>query len=82
VKDDTRLPTELAAVRLAAREYAIFMHRGHVSGIGNTIDKIWNVWVPQAGLNVASAPSFERYGEEFNPETGIGGMEIWIPLDA
>jgi predicted transcriptional regulator YdeE len=82
VKDATRLPSEFATVRLPAREYAVFRHQDHVSAIGNTIDKIWNEWVPQAGLHVASAPCFERYSEEFNPQTGKGGMEIWIPLEA
>ena len=82
VKHAAKLPAEFATVRLPAREYAVFTHRDHVSTIGNTIDKIWNSWVPQAGLNVASAPCFERYTEEFNPQTGMGGMEIWIPLEA
>ena len=82
VKDAAKLPAEFATVRLPAREYAVFTHRDHVSTIGNTIDKISNSWVPQAGLNVASAPCFERYTEEFNPQTGMGGMEIWIPLEA
>ena len=82
VKDATRLPAEFATVRLDAREYAVFTHRDNVSAIGNTIDKIWNEWVPQAGLKVASVPCFERYTEEFNPQTGMGGMEIWIPLEA
>ena len=82
VKDAKGLPAEFATVRLPAREYAVFTHRDNVSAIGNTIDKIWNEWVPQAGLKVASAPCFERYTEEFNPKTGMGGMEIWIPLEA
>jgi len=82
VKDAGALPAEFATVRLPACEYAVFMHRDHVSVIGHTIDKIWNDWVPQAGLNVASAPWFERYTEEFNPQTGMGGMEIWIPFEA
>ena len=69
-------------MRLPAREYAVFTHRDHVSTIDTTIDKIWNEWVPQAGLKVASAPCFERYGEEFDPQTGMGGMEIWIPLES
>jgi AraC family transcriptional regulator len=80
VKDGAKLPGELLTVRLPAREYAIFTHRDHVSAIGNTIDKIWNNWRPQSGLKVADAPSFERYTEEFNSQTGMGGMEIWIPL--
>lgn len=82
VMDATRLPAEFATVRLPGREYAVFLHRDHVSAIGNTIDKIWNDWVPQAGLSVASAPWFERYTEEYNPQTSMGGMEIWIPLEA
>jgi AraC family transcriptional regulator len=68
-------------VRLPAREYAVFSHRDHVSAIDRTIDKIWKEWAPQAGLKIANAPCFERYSEEFNPQTGMGGMEIWIPLE-
>jgi len=80
VKDAAKLPSGFASVRLPAREYAVFAHRDHVLNIGNTIDKIWNNWVPQSGLKVADAPCFERYSEEFNPQTGMSGMEIWIPL--
>ncbi len=82
VANATGLPSEFKSVRLPAREYAVFTHRDHVSTINRTIDKIWNEWVPQAGLKVASAPCFERYGEEFDPQTGVGGMEIWIPLES
>lgn len=76
------LPAEFALVQIPARDYAVFAHRDHVSQIDRTLDKIWNEWAPQAGLKIATAPCFERYGEEFNAETGTGGMEIWIPLDA
>ncbi|HSE85750.1 MAG TPA: GyrI-like domain-containing protein [Candidatus Binatia bacterium] len=82
VTDTKGLPSEFATVRLVAREYAVFAHRDHVSAIDRTVDRIWKEWVPQAGLKVASAPCFERYGEEFDPQTGMGGMEVWIPLDA
>jgi predicted transcriptional regulator YdeE len=82
VKDAAGLPAEFATVRLPARDYAVFTHRDHVSSIGDTIDRIWKDWVPQAGLNVASAPCFERYSKEFNPRAGMGGMEIWIPIEA
>jgi AraC family transcriptional regulator len=81
VEEGSKLPAELKTLPLAAREYAVFTHSDHVSTIGNTIDKIWNTWVPQAGLKVATAPWFERYTEAFNAQTGTGGMEIWIPLE-
>jgi AraC family transcriptional regulator len=80
VKDTAKLPAEFATVRLPAQEYAVFTHAHHVSTIGATIDKIWNSWVPQSGLKIKESPSFERYTEEFNPQTGMGGMEIWIPI--
>jgi AraC family transcriptional regulator len=82
VTDTKGLPSEFATVRLAAREYAVFAHRDHVSTIDRTLDRIWKEWVPQAGLKIASGPCFERYGKEFDPQTGMGGMEIWIALDA
>src|SRR5262245_23267256 len=80
VRDITILPADFAHVRLLARQYAVFTHREHVSSIGKTIDTIWNQWVSQSGLKTADAPWFERYTEKFNPQTGLGGMEIWIPL--
>jgi predicted transcriptional regulator YdeE len=81
VTDSKGIPAELATVRLSAREYAVFTHRDNVSSIASTIDKIWRDWVPQAGLKVSSAPCFERYSENFSPKTGVGGIEIWIPLE-
>jgi AraC family transcriptional regulator len=47
-----------------------------------TIDTIWSKWVPDCGLKIASAPCFERYTSEFDATTGMGGMEIWIRLEA
>jgi AraC family transcriptional regulator len=81
VRDSATLPAEFAHVLLPARQYVVFTHREHVSSIGKTIDTIWNQWVPQSGLKMADAPCFECYTEEFNPQTGMGGMEIWIPID-
>jgi AraC family transcriptional regulator len=81
VTDSKGIPAELATVRLSAREYVVFTHRDNVSSIASTIDKIWRDWVPQAGLKVSSAPCFERYSENFSPKTGVGGIEIWIPLE-
>ena len=80
VADFSELPPELARLRIAARRYAVFTHRDHISTIRRTVNTIWNKWLPESGYEVADAPDFERYGAEFNPETGTGGVEIWIPL--
>lgn len=82
VKAGAALPADFKTVQVAAHEYVVLTHADHVSTIGNTIDKIWNNWVPQSGLKVAPDPCFERYTEAFNPHTGMGGMEIWIPIES
>jgi AraC family transcriptional regulator len=65
----------------------VFPHHEHVSKISNTVDAIWRGWLPTSGYAPIQANSdvpymFERYGEKFNPETGMGDTEIWIPLQA
>ena len=82
VSDKTKLPKEFKHIDLPAQRYAIFTHSEHVSAIPKTLDTIWKSWVPECGLKVADSPCFERYTKEFNPQTGKGGTEIWIPIGA
>ncbi len=80
VSDFARLPAEYSRVRVGEHRYAVFMHRGHISEIRRTWFTIWNKWLPESGHRVAEAPEFELYRESFNPVTGVGGVEIWIPI--
>ena len=69
-------------VIIPAGRHAVFSHTEHVSKLQETFEKIWSKWVPDAGLRFRKAPCFERYSKEFNPETGFGGTEIWIPIES
>ncbi|SDS91822.1 AraC family transcriptional regulator [Bradyrhizobium canariense] len=80
VSDFSDLPREFARVRIPEQKYAVFTHRDHISTIRRTINTIWNHWLPASGLKAADAPSFERYDENFDPLTGNGGLEIWLPV--
>ncbi len=80
VGDSKALVAGFSQITLQPRRYVVFSHTGHVSEIPKTLDTIWDKWVPEAGFEVVEAPSFERYTEEFNPQTGLGGTEIWIPI--
>lgn len=82
VSDATQLPAGMSSITMEPRRYAVFPLTGHVSSIPAVIETIWTKWVPDCGLKVAKAPCFERYTLEFNPSTGMGGMEIWIPLES
>lgn len=74
------LPSEYSTLTISPQRYAVFAHEAHVSEIPNTIDRIWNKWLPDSGLKAADSPCYERYTEKFDSKTGTGGMEIWVPL--
>jgi AraC family transcriptional regulator len=80
VSDFSDLPREFSRVRIPEQRYAVFTHRDHISSVRRTVNTIWNHWLPASGLNAADAPSFERYDENFDPLTGNGGLEIWVPV--
>ena len=82
VSEFSDLPREFYRVRIAEQKYAVFTHKDHVSTIRRTINTIWNVWLPSSGFKMADAPTFERYDEKFDPQTGNGGFEIWVPIRA
>ena len=80
VSDFSDLPREFSRVRIPEQKYAVFTHSDHISTIRRTINTIWNHWLPASGMKAADAPNFERYDEKFDPATGNGGLEIWIPV--
>jgi AraC family transcriptional regulator len=81
VDDSSNHPTEFSRVTLPKKKYAVFSHRGHISAIRGTWDGIWGQWAPKSEIiRIANAPRFERYSESFDP-AGIGGVEIWIPVE-
>lgn len=80
VSDFSLLPADLSRLRIPGQRYAVFSHRGHISRIRSTWHTIFDKWLPTSGYEVVDAPDFERYGEDFDPRTGTGIVEIWIPI--
>lgn len=82
VADDKNLPENFVLKKLPSFTYAVFEHKGHVSGIHQTCDTILQEWIPDSGYAKPGDADFffERYGEKFDPEKGIGDIEIWIPI--
>jgi AraC family transcriptional regulator len=80
VSDFDELPPELHRLRIPAQRYAVFAHDGHVSDIRSVCHTIWNEWLPKSGLKAADTPMQERYHARFDPQSGMGGFEIWLPV--
>lgn len=76
------LSPDFATIRIPARRYAVFTHKGHVSSIPATMSVIWSDWLPTSGHKFADAAFFERYDTRFDPRTGEGDVELWLPLES
>jgi AraC family transcriptional regulator len=75
-------PPEFTRLRIPPQTYAVFEHRDHVSSLQSTWRAIWNDGLSSAGHKATDGPAFERYDERFDGRTGLGGFEIWIPIEA
>lgn len=73
-------PKQFSSLRVSAQNYAVFVHREHVSAVGTTWQAIWDHGLADAGLEAVEKPVLERYGPSFDGRTGRGGFEIWIPI--
>ena len=73
-------PPELRPVQVPAHRYAVFRHEGHVSTVRDSWVAIMDDWLPKSGYHAARAPFIEHYGAHFNPQTGNGGVGLWIPI--
>jgi AraC family transcriptional regulator len=80
VSDFSRVPEEWSRIRIPEQQYVVFFHGGHISTIRQVWNTILNKWLPESGHVVAEGPEFERYDSRFDPATGNGGFEIWIPI--
>lgn len=81
VASANELPGDLTVLEIPAQRYAVFEHRGHVSTLSETCGAIGSKWLPASGYSTAESPVIiERYGEDFDPHTGTGDMEVWFSI--
>jgi predicted transcriptional regulator YdeE len=64
---------------------AVFQYREHITKLVEFVQMIIGTVLPMAGLEMApdgaDAPEFiERFGASYNPGTGMGGLEVLVPL--
>lgn len=76
------VPEGMVALEIPAGRYAVWIHRGHVSNIRATWAAIWSHGLTASGLRHRAAPDFELYDDaRFDPESGEGEVEIWLPVE-
>lgn len=88
VKEVRDLPDGWTTVKLPAQRYAVFAHEGPVSQLNETVERVMAEWLPQSGQGqpVKQSPAgeylqfLEHYGKDYDPETGTGDIELWVPV--
>jgi AraC family transcriptional regulator len=84
-EDAAGLPKDFSDVQIPARRYVVFPHVEHAGKVRNTVNTVWFTWFPRSGHEVLRGglelpDVIERYGEGFDPASGMGGMEVWFPI--
>jgi AraC family transcriptional regulator len=78
------LPGGFATEKIPAQAYTVYPHRQHVSKLRETMDAIWRAWIAvpghQADYGLDVIERYGGYGEAFNPVTGLGDIEVWVPV--
>lgn len=70
----------LRSLRVPPSRYAIFQHEDHVSSIGSTWRRIFDGWLPESSLELTDSPLLEVHRETFDPDSGRGGLDLWVPV--
>ena len=63
-----------------ATRYAVFRHRAHVSAVRGSYALILDEMLPACGLTRAPLACLEHHLPGFDPQTGEGGVDLWIPV--
>lgn len=79
VGDFLDAPAELGRMRVPAQHYAVFVHDRGVETIGDAWTGMME-WLATSAWVDAHTPPFERYDTRFDPLTGAGVIELWLPV--
>jgi AraC family transcriptional regulator len=74
------LPDGFARVALPAGRWARFRCGGHISTMGDAWSEVWGTWMERLGCTPRPGTVVEVYPPAFDPVTGDGGYELWVPV--
>ncbi|MHC4876554.1 MAG: GyrI-like domain-containing protein [Planctomycetota bacterium] len=80
VSSPTSVPDGMVLKQVSAGMFAVFTHRGPMSGIGETVGYAYREWLPHSGMELADGPDVELYDGRFDFESETSEMEYWIPV--
>ncbi len=81
VRQDGPVPPGMSAEEFDSHAYAVFYHRGRMGGLPETVEKVFDEWLPAAGKSPLEGFYFEFYDDHFQPDSDDSIVFIWVPVD-
>jgi len=80
VKKDGSLPAGMTELAICPNAYAVFVHRGILGNLEETVMEIFDIWLPQSGYTLAEEFYFEFYDDQFQPGSPDSVVFIFVPV--
>lgn len=80
VSSNAQIPSGMVSHTIPAAMFAVFIHRGPISGIAETVSQIYRQWLPNSKYKHAGIADVELYDQRFNPTSEKSEMEYWISV--
>jgi len=75
-------PADMSEYRVDPHTYAVFTHNGQMATLADTVDRIFNDWLPRADYTACRDFYFEFYDDHFQPDSPLSTLFIWVPVTA
>lgn len=79
VSPDAPVPSGMVRKHIPPQTYAVFAVT--LPEIRQTMDAIYQQWLPHSGYKRADGPEFEYYDQDFDPSAGKLGFYVYIPVE-
>ena len=75
------IPADMVGREVPAANYAVFTHRGPMTGVAELFRYVYDVWLPSSGytLDPGVQADFERYTERVTDPANISST-IYVPI--
>jgi predicted transcriptional regulator YdeE/DNA-binding transcriptional MerR regulator len=80
VREGAAVPEGMVTRRVPAQKYAVFSHTGPLDSLRETYNNIYQVWLPQSGLELTGGMDMEVYTDEFTDFAPDSVFYIYVPV--
>ena len=80
VSDISQIPEGMESHVLSGGKYALFIHKGPASTFSQTLQFIFETWLPNSQYELDNREHFEIMQENYHPNDPDAEEEVWIPI--